>query len=67
MIIVFRDVGGFAVIATNFFPDHARSVMPCLTDSMRKASIRLSILHPQNTIALSNMHQVNNDDLQCGS
>jgi aminopeptidase N len=55
--VIYKDVGGFALIATNLFPNFTQSVMPCLADPMRKVSIRLSILHPKNTIALSNMHQ----------
>ncbi|KAI6242943.1 hypothetical protein M3Y99_00203900 [Aphelenchoides fujianensis] len=54
--VFYRDVGGVAAIATNLFPHHADTVMPCLADPLRKASFRLSLLHPQNTIALSNTH-----------
>lgn len=31
--------------------------MPRIHDEMKKVSIRLSIIHPRNTIALSNMQQ----------
>ncbi|KAI6196753.1 hypothetical protein M3Y94_01146100 [Aphelenchoides besseyi] len=54
--VFYRDVGDVAAIATNLFPNYAETVMPCLADSLRKVSFRLSLLHPPHTVAISNMH-----------
>ncbi|KAI6171988.1 hypothetical protein M3Y98_00922900 [Aphelenchoides besseyi] len=54
--VFYRDVGDVAAIATNLFPNYAETVMPCLADPLRKVSFRLSLLHPPNTVAISNMH-----------
>ncbi|CAD5211464.1 unnamed protein product [Bursaphelenchus okinawaensis] len=53
--VFYRDVGGAAAIATNLFPSYADTVIPIVRNSSRKVSVRLSIIHPTGTIALSNM------------
>ncbi|CAD5215817.1 unnamed protein product [Bursaphelenchus xylophilus] len=53
--VFYRDVGGAAAIATNLFPNYADTVFPVVQGNLRKVSIRLSVIHPTGTLALSNM------------
>ncbi len=46
------------LLSTDFEPTDARKAFPCFDEPSLKARFRMSIIHPENTIALANFPNV---------
>uniref|UniRef100_A0A1I7Z455 Peptidase_M1 domain-containing protein n=1 Tax=Steinernema glaseri TaxID=37863 RepID=A0A1I7Z455_9BILA len=51
--VFYREAGDNPVLATQLFPRNARSVFPCVDDIGAKATFKVSLIHPHQTIAIS--------------
>uniref|UniRef100_A0A915DYS1 Aminopeptidase N-like N-terminal domain-containing protein n=1 Tax=Ditylenchus dipsaci TaxID=166011 RepID=A0A915DYS1_9BILA len=55
--VYYRDAGGFPVLGTDLFPNFTSAVFPCLGGPLTKTTLKLTIVHPKDTVAVSNMPQ----------
>ncbi|KAI1720238.1 peptidase family m1 domain-containing protein [Ditylenchus destructor] len=55
--IYYRDAGGFPVLGTDLFPNFTSTVFPCLGGPLTKTTVKLTVVHPRDTVAVSNMQQ----------
>lgn len=56
--IYYRDAGGVPVLGTDLFAHHTKALFPILGGPLTKTTIKLIIIHPKDTLALTNMQLV---------
>lgn len=45
------------MLGTDLFPNYTHAVFPCLGNVLTKTTVKLSLIHPRDTVAISNMQQ----------
>ncbi|CAF1380877.1 unnamed protein product, partial [Didymodactylos carnosus] len=59
----FKDTNGDRkLLATKFQPTDARKAFPCFDEPKLKATFKITIIHPQNTIALANFPEESSEN-----